>query len=261
MPSRAQSDSEALSSSLGLLAAFSGGVVSFASPCVLPLLPAYLSTVTGLELPELSGVTGRQLTAVMRSTGAFVLGFGAVFVLLGLSATAVGHALLADRTVLSEISGWLVVAMAIFLAGSQLVRAPRLYGEFRFHPRLARFGPIGSLVAGAAFGLGWTPCIGPVLGSVLAVAAASGNLGEGIGLLVAYTLGLGLPFLLSGLALAKVTTLLETVKRHLRGITLFSAALLGVFGLLLAFDQLTWVTANLQSALQAVGLGGLANLG
>jgi cytochrome c-type biogenesis protein len=144
-----------------VFAAFGAGVISFVSPCVLPIVPGYLSLVTGLSVGEIREQQRHYLKRIAINTGLFVLGFTVVFVLLGLITTAAGSALFRNQETLTRISGGLVLLMACYLAGSQLLTTPRLYQEFRFHPHLERFGPVAAPVAGAAFGLGWTPCIGP----------------------------------------------------------------------------------------------------
>lgn len=243
------------------LAAFGGGVISFLSPCVLPIVPGYLSLVTGLDLAELRAGQRRHLLRITRDTGLFVLGFGTVFVLLGLSATTVGAVFFRNQLLLTRLSGALVLAMALFMLGSLYLRAPWLYQEKRFHPAVSRLGPFAPPVAGAAFGFGWTPCIGPVLGSILAVAASQGRAWTGASLLAAYSLGLGLPFLIAGLALGRLAGTFAFVKRHFSGIVFVSATTLAFFGVLLIFNRLVWVTARLQEALEAAGLDGLVTLG
>ncbi len=168
---------------VGYLAAFGGGLVSFLSPCVLPIVPAYLSVITGLDIAELEHGNRHQQRRIARDTTLFILGFAAVSSALGLTATTLGHALLRSRTTLTRLSGPLVLSFALFLLGSLVRRAPWLYQEKRFHPTLSRFDPFAAPIAGAAFGFGWTPCIGPVLGSVLALAATRGNAVQGVGLL------------------------------------------------------------------------------
>jgi len=204
-------------SSVGYLAAFGGGVVSFLSPCVLPIVPAYLSVLTGLDLAEIEHGSRRQMLRIGRDTSLFISGFSAVFIALGLTATSFGHALVANQTTITRIAGLLLLAFALFILGSLVLQAPWLYQEKRFHPTLSRFGPFAAPITGAAFGFGWTPCIGPILGSVLAVAATSGHTAEGGLLLAFYSAGLGLPFLATGLAFDQLTGILlgqATLHRH-----------------------------------------------
>ena len=247
-------------SGVGYAAAFGGGVISFLSPCVLPIVPAYLSVITGLDVAEITGGSRRQMGRVARDTGLFVAGFSTVFILLGLTATAVGRTLFANHVLITRISGLAVLAMALFVAGSLVVRAPWLYGERRFHPSLSRFGVFAAPVAGVAFGFGWTPCIGPVLGSVLAVAATQGRAANGAALLGAYSAGLGVPFMAAGLAFSRLSGTFGWVKRRFTAITLASALSLAFFGALLTLNRLTWVTSQLQSGLRAIGLGRLVTL-
>lgn len=291
--------------------AFGGGIASFVSPCVLPVVPGYLSMITGLDASTVAGQrrarqavvapgelaaagaaggavdigaagyvpvraagagstdiregAGRpgapSLARIARDTCLFILGFGTVFVLLGLVTTAAGDALIRDKRMLTQISGGVVLAMALFLAGSLVLSLPGLYREARWHPSPARLGPFAAPVTGVAFGLGWTPCIGPVLASVLAFASTGRNVGQSAALLAVYTLGLGLPFLVVGLALGRLAGALAVVRRHLRGITVASALSMAGFGVLLLLDKLTWLTAELQTAFTAVGLGSLVHAG
>ncbi|HEV2369444.1 MAG TPA: cytochrome c biogenesis protein CcdA [Acidimicrobiales bacterium] len=250
-----------MGTSIGYLAAFGGGVVSFASPCVMPIVPAYLSVITGLDITEAGPADGRSLGRIARDTGLFVAGFTAVFVLLGLTASAVGQAALRNHELLTRVMGGAVTALGLFLAGSLVLRLPRLYGEARFHVVPARLGPFAAPVAGAAFGFGWTPCIGPVLASVLTVAATRGSTGEGAGLLFAYGLGLGVPFLVAGLAFGRLAGTFRWVRSHLRGLTMLAAVMIVGFGVLLMLDRLTWVTTGLETALRHIGLGRLVTLG
>lgn len=222
---------------LAVLLAFGAGIVSFSSPCVLPLVPVYLSVVSGGQVSA-TGARGRP-TAIVRDTALFVSGFTVVFVLLGTTASAVGSALLADRALASRLAGALVVLLAVFLAGSQLVRFPRLYRTWQ--PRIPhqRWRPIAAPAAGAAFGFGWTPCIGPVLASVLSVAATQGRAAQGAVLLAGYSFGLGVPFLTAGLLLERMSRPLAWLRRRLRAVSLCSAALLGALGVLLLCGQLS----------------------
>jgi cytochrome c-type biogenesis protein len=242
------------------LAAFGGGVVSFLSPCVLPLVPGYLSMVTGLDLAALQDAR-TPVRRVVGTTALFVAGFGAVFVALGASASSLGRALGERQELLTRVSGALMLMMALFLLGSLFLRAPWLYQERRFHPRLGRFGATAPLVAGAAFGFGWSPCIGPILGSILGIAATQDRVLAGATLLGAYTLGLGVPFLVTGLALGRLGGALGFVKRHFAMLVGGSAAVLAGFGILLMLDQLSRVTAELQRALDGTPLEWLVTLG
>lgn len=246
--------------SLSLAGAAAAGFISFASPCVLPIVPGFLSVITGLDLSSADQRRGQSLS-IARDTGLFVLGFSAVFIALGLTATTAGAALFRNQAMLTRVSGAVVLAMALYLLGWLVAKSPWLYQEKRFHPRLARFGPFAAPVAGVAFGFGWTPCIGPILTSVLAVAATRGRASEGATLLAAYSAGLGVPFLVTALAFGRLTGVFGWFRQHLRGLTMASATSLVVFGVLLLFNQLTWVTAQLQTALQSVGLEELIFLG
>lgn len=248
-------------SDVGYVAAFGGGLVSFASPCVLPLVPAYLSMVTGLDVAQLQAGERRHFGRIARDTGLFILGFGTVFVVLGFGTSAFGGAVFRNQILLTRISGLVVVAMALFLVGSLVTRAPWLYREFRFHPSPSRLGPFAAPVTGVAFGFGWTPCIGPVYASVLAVASQSGHAARAAALLTCYSLGLGVPFLAAGLALGRLGGALAWVKRHTAQITIASAAILGVLGVLLVFNELTRVTSETQTLFRAVGLSRLITLG
>jgi len=247
--------------SVSYVAAFGGGLVSFLSPCVLPLVPAYLSIITGLDVAEIREGRARHLLRITWHTGMFVAGFSAVFVLLGLSATTLGQAALRNQSTITRISGLVMLAMALYVLGSLTLSAPGLYQERRLHPNLARFGPLAAPVAGVAFGFGWTPCIGPVLTSVLALAATSPGLGRSAALLLTYSAGLGLCFLVTGLSLGRLAGALRFMTRHSRGLTAVSAVSLAAFGVLLALDRLVWLTNKLQGGLEAMGLGRLVTLG
>jgi cytochrome c-type biogenesis protein len=218
---------------------------------VLPLVPAYLSVVTGLNVTSLQDGGRRHLRQVLWTAGGFVAGFTSVFVLLGLTVTAAGQLLASNRVLLSRISGLLILAMALFMAGAYVLKAPWLYQEKRWHPNADRLGSWTAPVMGAAFAFGWTPCIGPVLTSVLAVAATSGEADRGAALLLAYSAGLAVPFLAAALALDRLSGAFGFVKRHLTGLTLASAAVLGVLGVLLALGMLPLITATVEQVFAA----------
>lgn len=251
-------------SSISLLAAFSGGVASFSSPCVLPLVPAYLSIVAGLDVthagaavvaggdrgpsaPVITSPTTRQgLGRLTRDTGLFILGFATVFILLGLSASALGRAVIHQQGLLTRISGLVIVIMALFMFATLLSRAPGLYREWRPHPRLARLGPFAAPVAGAAFAFGWTPCVGPILASVLALSTQQGHVASAAILLSVYSLGLGVPFLAVAVFFDRVRGPLAWLRRHGRGVTVLSASVLLLLGFLLVQDRLSLVTTLVQ---------------
>ena len=246
---------------LAYLAAFGGGVVSFLSPCVLPLVPGYLSVVTGLDIATLEGDTSPHTRRIVGTTAMFIAGFGTVFVLLGMTASSVGQTLRAHQQILTRVSGALMLAMALFLLGSLFLRAPWLYQEKRFHPQLGRFGAAAPVVAGAAFAFGWSPCTGPIYGSILGIAANQHRVWAGGTLLVVYSLGLGLPFLLTGLLLGRLGGALGWVKRHFVLIVGGSAVVIGAFGLLLMFDELSRLSIHLQTWLTDAHLEWLVQLG
>ena len=201
-------------SGIGLAAAFAGGAVSFLSPCVLPLVPGYLSYVTARALGT-AGPAGAARTAarlpVLGLSFCFVLGFSTVFVLLGASATALGQLLLKYRYEANIVGGIIVIVFGMFMAG--LLRLPWLQREFRFHGRLNGGHPLASYALGVGFAFGWTPCIGPVLGAILTVSAVSATASSGVALLGVYSLGLGLPFLASALFTNALLQRLKTMRR------------------------------------------------
>jgi cytochrome c-type biogenesis protein len=246
---------------LAYLAAFGGGLVSFLSPCVLPLVPGYVSMVTGLDIATLQDDSRGNARRIVATTALFVFGFAAVFVALGLSASAFGQLLRDHQSLLTRVSGTVMLAMGLFLLGSMFLRAPWLYQERRFAPHLGRFGTAAPVVAGAAFGFGWSPCIGPILGSILGIAATQDRVVAGATLLIAYSLGLGVPFLLTGLLLGRLGGAFGWVKRHFPLIVGTAAAVLCLFGVLLMFDQLPRVSAELQRWLTDANLEWLVELG
>ncbi|MDA8295735.1 MAG: sulfite exporter TauE/SafE family protein [Actinomycetota bacterium] len=234
---------------LALFLAFGGGVASFVSPCVLPLVPVYLSLVTGFnaDAPAASVATSARTDAViapspfsmLRHSALFVAGFSAVFVLLGSTASVVGRSVDANHLLLTRVAGGLIIAMAAFLALSQRVGLVRL--QRSWHPRIhpSRAGAFAAPLIGVAFGFAWTPCIGPVLASILAVASTQGDVSRGAGLLAAYSLGLGLPFLLGSLVIGRIRRWVAWMRGHLRSVTLVSSAVLLGLGVLVVTGQLT----------------------
>jgi len=195
--------------SIGFLAAFAAGLVSFLSPCVLPLVPAYISHIAGESVRHAAGPQARATTLAMSAL--FVAGFSAVFIAFGASASALGQLLQRHRYEANLVAGGMVAAMGLFMLG--LPRwLPWLQRDFRVHLRSAGPRPLASFALGSAFAFGWTPCIGPILGAILAVTAVGGG-GEGVGLLAAYSLGLGVPFLLTALFVDRAAAALGKLRR------------------------------------------------
>lgn len=219
-------------------AAFAAGLVSFASPCVLPLVPGYLSFVSGVGLDEL----GARPRRVMVTTAWFVAGFTAMFVAFGAGAAWFGDALFAHRRALEIAAGAFIVFAGLVFAG---VRLPiHLLREKKLKvPRVG--GPIAPALAGVAFAVGWTPCVGPTLAAILALSAGNSSPEQGAVLLAVYSLGLGVPFLLFGLAFTRALGVVRAVRRHWRVVGVTSGALLVGFGVLLATGQLLELTARL----------------
>ncbi|MCS4505348.1 Thiol:disulfide interchange protein DsbD [wastewater metagenome] len=182
---------------IGLLTAFAAGIISFLSPCVLPLVPGYVSFVAGRSVEELQTLSGyRERLAVVGMSLSFVLGFATVFMLLGASATAIGRVMLAYKETANIVGGTFVIVFGLFMSGA--LRLRWLHGDTRWIHRLEQGGtPWLSYLLGVAFAFGWTPCIGPVLGSILTVSASGA--GSGVALLGVYSLGLGVPFLATAL--------------------------------------------------------------
>jgi cytochrome c-type biogenesis protein len=210
---------------LTLLLAAGAGFLSFVSPCVLPLLPAYLGYMTGLTVEELQGPRDAATRAhIVGRSLAFVIGLSLVFAALGASASAVGQALLRNQTIIIRISGLLVVVLGLHTLG--LIRIPFLYQERRLTVGGTDGSYVGALLLGAAFAAGWTPCIGPFLAGLLALASQEQTVGQGTLLLFVYGLGLGVPFVLTGLALGTSLRLLSAVKARMHALELASGFLL-----------------------------------
>ena len=222
----------------GLAVAFAAGFVSFASPCVLPLVPGYLSFVSGVSFDEL-GARPRRVAA---TTGAFVAGFTLMFVLLGAGIAWFGSALLENRRTLEIAAGIFIILAAVAFVGLPLPRL--LAAERRLSLRRGGSLPTAGL-AGVAFAIGWTPCIGPTLAAILTLSLGQSGAAQGAILLAVYSLGLGVPFLLFGLAFTRSLGLVRALRRHWRIVSVTSAALLVAFGVLLITGDLVRLTTQL----------------
>ena len=225
---------------LGLFVAFAAGLLSFLSPCVLPLVPSYIGFLTGMTLPE---VTDRRRAALLHAS-LFIAGFSLVFILLGASATALGRALNQYQVWIQRIGGVLIIGFGLICLGA--VRAEALMRERRVQLEEKPVGYLGSMLVGMAFAAGWTPCIGPVLGAILGLAATSSDLTRGTLLLVAYSAGLAVPFLLAALALESFLGWFQRFRRYLPWVMRVSGVLLVFVGILMVTGQFTRLAGWLQ---------------
>jgi cytochrome c-type biogenesis protein len=229
-----------------LLAAFAAGFLSFVSPCVLPLIPGYISFVSGVSLDEMRADTtpATSRLQVFLTSLAFVVGFSLVFVALGASATAIGKFLFARLPLFSKIAGGILILFGLHTMG--VFRLAFLETEKRVQSQRKPAGPLGAVLVGVAFAFGWTPCIGPILGGILAIAGSKNSVAEGVTLLAVYSLGLGIPFLLTSLAINQFFGAAKRIRRYYHAIELASGALLIVIGVLIISGQLTIITRALQ---------------
>ncbi len=237
--------------SVSYAAAFLAGVLSFISPCVLPLIPGYLSFVSGRSLDELRGTGGAPDAAVRRqvffASLAFVAGFSVVFVALGASASVVGEFLRARLPLLGKVAGVLIVLFGLHTMG--VLRIRWLDVDKRVQTRGRPVGLLGAFAVGFAFAFGWTPCIGPILGGILALAGTRETVGDGVRLLAVYSAGLGLPFLATSLAVERFFRASARVRRHYHAIEVTAGVLLVGIGLLIATDRLSGLARFLQAYL------------
>ena len=226
---------------VGYGAALLAGVVSFLSPCVLPLVPGYISFMSGLTLEELA--KGDKDGAAARHGGYeslfFVLGFSLVFTMLGATATSVGRLLSDYSYIVSKVAGALVIAFGLHMTG--LVPIKLLYYQKRADVAAFKPGYAGSFLMGFAFAFGWTPCIGPILSVILGLAATRETAAQGMALLFVYSLGLGIPFVITGFAVARFMRFFARYKKHIRTGEIVAGSLLIAVGLLIFLDKLTWL--------------------
>lgn len=225
---------------LGLLVAFAAGLLSFLSPCVLPLVPSYIGFLTGMTLPEMAG---RRRTALLHAL-LFVGGFSLVFILLGASATALGRALNYYQVWLQRVGGALIILFGLLCLG--VFKVGLLNQERRLHLERKPIGYLGSALVGMAFGAGWTPCIGPVLGGILGLAATSSDVSRGMLLLAVYSAGLALPFLIAAVAVDSFLDWFQRFRRYLPWVMRLSGVLLVFVGVLLVTGEFTRLAGWLQ---------------
>jgi cytochrome c-type biogenesis protein len=245
---------------VSLLAAFGAGLLSFISPCVLPLVPGYLSYISGLSLDEMRGtpvVAGGGTVAVAPQVGArrqvvvaslaFIIGFSLVFVALGAAASAIGQFLAERQAIFNRIAGAVIIVFGLHTMG--VLRIEWLYQERRVQTSRKPAGVFGAGLVGVAFAFGWTPCIGPILAGILALAGSQETVGQGVRLLGIYSLGLGVPFMATALMIDRFFGAMGRIRRHYHTVELVSGALLVIIGLLIFTNKFTviakWLTPYL----------------
>lgn len=223
---------------IGILIAFAAGIISFLSPCVLPLVPGYVSYIAGGSLEDLTEnpSASRRMRAIYLSLF-FVLGFSLVFIVLGASASAVGEFLLSNKRLFENIAGAVIIVFGLYLMG--LLKIPFMSREMRFVSRAAGGHPASAALLGTAFAFGWTPCIGPVLGGILTMSANTNEVGAGMVLLAFYSLGLGLPFLLAAAFTGFFLNSMKTMRRVSRPFQIFAGTIMVLMGIALITGYLT----------------------
>jgi cytochrome c-type biogenesis protein len=227
--------------SLGIAIAFGAGLLSFLSPCVLPLIPSYVTFITGLSLEDLKDA---RRAALIHAT-LFICGFTLIFVSLGATATALGQVLNYQRLWISRVGGALIIVFGLYMLG--VFNVGIFSRERRVHIADKPVGYFGTLLVGIAFGAGWTPCIGPILGSILTYAASEADVGRGVGLLLAYSFGLAIPFILAAVAIERFMTVFQRMKHHLVWITRIAGVLMIAIGVLLMTNYFTILASYLQA--------------
>ncbi len=245
---------------LQLAVAFGGGLLAFISPCVLPLLPGYLAMVSGYSVADLQkGVA--STSKMLQATLLFVAGFTIIFVAQGAGATSISRFLLQNQVVVTRIAGAVIAIFGVVMVGMSF-STRGIFAFFarerRFHVASTRFGFLSPVVLGAAFGFGWSPCIGTILGGVLAIAASQDTILAGMFLLFVFSLGIGVPFVLSGIGLSKAFTALAFVRKISRPLIIAAGVLMTAFGVLMMFDGLSWLSRVITNLFAALPL--LSNL-
>jgi cytochrome c-type biogenesis protein len=230
-----------------ILLAFAAGLVSFLSPCVLPLVPGYLSAVCGLSPSELEGTRGNALRPVLIRAGLFIGTFSLIWILLGMTATAIGDTLNDNLETLEKIAGIAIIAMGVFFLLALFI--PVLNRDWHPDVLMERVGNGGPIVVGAAFAIAWTPCVGPALGAILGLAAVHDTVAEGGALLAVYSAGLAIPFLLTAIAFNRATTAFAWIKRHYAVINGLAGVLLIAIGVLVLTGELFRLNVEVQQFL------------
>lgn len=231
---------------IGLFAAFSAGLLSFVSPCVLPLVPSYISYISGLSIEQLSNAEerGRFRKEIIVNSLLFISGFSAVFISFGASASLVGQMLITYQDFVRKLGGVLIIIFGLYLLG--ILNLSFLATEKRFHFKSRPAGYMGSVLVGVAFAAGWTPCVGPVLGTILLYASTTDSLLNGVALLSAYSFGLGLPLFLTALGVDRFLAYFKQVRAYLWGVSAVCGVFLVVVGVLIYANSLTIITSFLE---------------
>jgi cytochrome c-type biogenesis protein len=232
-----------MESNISLIASFTAGIISFISPCVLPIVPAYLSFITGVSVEVIEDKKGRSkaLKRIILNTLFFVLGLSIVFVAMGAGAAFLGSSFsFTNNPIFTKIGGVIVIFFGLHFLGA--FRISWLNYEKRFHLREKPIGILGSFIIGLAFAFGWTPCIGAILGSILVLASNSQTVGQGMFLLLFYSLGLGIPFLLVGVGFNYFIGIFSFIKRHFKVIEIIGGVFLIIIGFLLFFNLLGYIS-------------------
>ncbi|MGH7792413.1 MAG: cytochrome c biogenesis CcdA family protein [Thermodesulfobacteriota bacterium] len=238
---------------ISFIFAFLAGVVSFISPCILPLIPGYITMVSKQSFEEIKeGTTERKVRQILFPSILFILGFSTVFVILGVSASFIGGFIARNKLLLLQISGGIIILFGLF--AMELLKIPQLYRERRISLPQGNFGLIGTYFLGIAFGFGWTPCVGPILASILLYASTAEGAEEGAALLFTYSAGLGLPFLLTGLALSRALTAFNWIKRHYGFYKFTVGGTLIVVGILMVTNNLYYLNIYGQRVFDLAGL-------
>jgi len=227
---------------VSILMAFAAGLISFLSPCVLPLVPGYISFISGVSVEDVrahtggEGFVGRERRMVLLNALFFIGGFSIVFILLGASATWIGTLFSSKMSILTKVAGLVIIFFGLFKMG--LLRVFTFYREAKFQFKDRKLGLVGAALIGAAFAFGWTPCIGPILGSILAYAGTLNKMNQGMILLLVYSLGLGIPFFLTAICINQFFRFFEKIKKYLGTLEFITGLILVILGLMIFFNKL-----------------------
>jgi len=225
--------------------AFAAGLISFLSPCVLPLVPGYISFISGVSFAEIREIEGgtpflrKERRTILYSSFFFIGGFAMVFVLLGATATWIGTLISSKMPILTKLAGLAIIFFGIYMMG--LIRPRFLYREARFNIRDKRLGYLGALLIGAAFAFGWTPCIGPILAGILAYAGTLEKVNQGVFLLATYSLGLGIPFLLTAISIHRFWGFFSRIKKYLRIFEIAGGVVMVILGVMIFTNKLVLI--------------------